>query len=200
MGTNIRIYLDVFEYNKEYKDVTLIAVKYSVLLEAIDSGLHSEDDIKEWTAKFISDTYPALGQKDMPKEQALKIARSLSVLLNQRQELIQIISSFSNHEDIEVKKITVITIDALGELYDLRSSLDRSEFQHVVYGLNKSLLQLRDGGYNKKTYTKVGLTLNRLRVIMKSYNSQKAGKGGLNLKQLRKKLGSIMGALNKTIK
>lgn len=200
MGTNIRIYLDVFEARKQYKNITLVAIKYSVLLEAINSGLHSDADIKEWTAKFVRDTYKVMGHKGLTEEQSNSVAFSISVLINQRQELLQIISSFSNHEGIEVKKATVVAIDVLGELYDLRSSLDRAVFKHVIYALNKCLLLLRDGGYNKKTYTKVGLTLNRLRVIMKSYNMQKEDDAGITVQQLHKKIATVMETLGKIIK
>lgn len=200
MGTNIRIYLDIFEAKKQYKDITLVAIKYSVLLEAINSGLHSGDNVKEWTSKFIRDTHKVMGHKGLVEEQSKAIAFSIGILINQRQELLQIISSFSNHEDIEVKKATVVAIDTLGELYNLRSSLDRMAFKHIIYALNKCLILLRDGGYNKKTYSKVGLTLNRLRVIMKSYNTQKASKGSLTVKQLHKKLATVMGTLDQIIK
>lgn len=195
MVNNVRIGLDVFEAKKEYKDITLVALKYSVLLEAIDSGMHSDEAIKEWVAKFVMDTYIALGQEGLPKEKARQIAFSLSVLLNERKELLALINSFANHEDIEVKKITVVAIDSIGELYDLRYTLDRDMFKHVIVAINRCLLFLRDGGYNKKTYTKIGLTLHRLRIIMKSYNTQKNSQN-LTIRQLHEKMATVLGTLD----
>jgi hypothetical protein len=191
--------LEIFKARKQYKDISLVTMKYSALLEAIHENKYSKDTVQAWAENFTVSAVNALTLQGVSAAQAKEISRSMYTLARERKDLIDIISSFRKSEDIEVRKITVIAIDTIGELYDMKSKLDRSMFKHVIVAINKCLMGLREGGYNKKTYTKIGLTLHRLRIIMKSYNSQKAGRGNLTAKQLHKRIDILISAFDKVI-
>ncbi|MCK5017446.1 MAG: hypothetical protein KAS32_10300 [Candidatus Peribacteraceae bacterium] len=56
----------------------------------------------------------------------------------------------------------------------MESNLDEEHFQHVIYGINKILLVLRDGGgLNKNTIIKGGKVLFRMARIIQAYVHKK---------------------------
>jgi hypothetical protein len=81
----------------------------------------------------------------------------------------ELLAGFSEHGSIKVKKLTLLTIDVLGVMLELKNELDTEFFQHAVFGINKMLRQLRDGGYTEKSLEKSAATLFRVYQLTRAY-------------------------------
>lgn len=73
-----------------------------------------------------------------------------------------------------VKDLTLLCIDTIGCLHPLETEIDEEHFQHLIYGLNRILLVLRDGsGLNKNTIIAGGKILFRMVRITQAYVHKK---------------------------
>jgi len=65
-------------------------------------------------------------------------------------------------------------IDTIGLVHPLKTELDEESFQHIIYGLNRVLLILREGGgFNRETIIAGGKVLFRLARIIQAYVHKK---------------------------
>jgi hypothetical protein len=109
-------------------------------------------------------------------------------------EIFDTVKALDNHEDLEVKKATLVAIDVLGVFFDLKDKLAKEYFQHLIYGINKCLLLLRDGGTGKRSLKKVASTLWRVYKLTKAYKYLQ-GRKNLTEEEFYAKVSSTFDAL-----
>ena len=129
------------------------------------------------------------------EEDRQRVAAAIHMLLEHRTTLFRTVASLEHSKSIDVKSITLIVIDTLGELFNLKDKLDRSLFEHIVYVINRSLLSLRDKGYSKKAYEDITFYLFRLRALIRGYYIQKKYKKGLSEEEFRKRLDEVFSTI-----
>lgn len=189
----IQATLMTWNFKKSYKDAGLVLFKYSILLEA--ANFKEQSDVsKLWFAKFVVDTYTSMAGKTKNKEEAIRLANAVYVMLKQHADLLDTLKSFQDTKDIDVKKATLIAADFLGELVNIENKLDRRFYEHMVYGLNKALLQLKNGAHNKKTVAEISETMWRMYQIARAYSKQKS-LSSLTKEQLMDNLERVLSGL-----
>jgi len=198
----IRLVYDTFVYwklNSKYRSVANIVLKYSLVIDAINFSKDNPRLSRAWVDKFVKDVKNSVGVFNLSDEESKKIAGTISVLLSHHSELLDVLSSFSSSDTIDIKRLTVIFIDTFGELYDLEDKLDKSMFEHLIFALNRVLVALKDKGYSASAYKEVGTILVRLRAICKVYSKQRLIQGRLTVAQFHKELDSVVAALHEVM-
>lgn len=95
------------------------------------------------------------------------------MLLISHKEILDVIRSIQfGPKDLEVQKATYLAIDVFGEIINLQTDLGQQYFQHLIYGLNKTLLLIKGKGTDRKTLKKVVSLLFRVYKITKAYRHQ----------------------------
>ncbi len=112
----------------------------------------------------------------MTEEQIKRFSKAIQMLVWSNEDIaVNFRHVVANRfQDIEVKKVTLVFIDVLGQLFDLENDLDVEFFQHVIYALNLVLLQLRDSGTSTKAIKEIGRVLFRLYKLTKAYGYLKS--------------------------
>lgn len=192
--------LDKLEIRRKYRDPLKLIINDAFFKKMVELP---EDALKdaEVRAEFVrtaADITKAFTNSELTVGKHYcnlrRLSSSLYTLIVNHKELADCIKALSKSSNIQVKKTTLLAIDVLGELFDLEDRLDRDFFQHLIYGLNKVLLQLRDGGYTKRSVSQTSVTLWRIYQLTRAYSRHKNNKG-LTRKQFEKKVVSTLGKL-----
>lgn len=187
--------------NSEYKDLSLVITRYLSIVKVLNNPNYPEKAKTRWLSVFMFQSYKTLTKgKEVSYDHSVQMAKVIMEVLANDEALLEMVESFKDSDNIEVKKITILMIDCLSKAYDLQKKLDRSAFKHVVYGLNLVLIKLREDGYSKDTFNKVGLILKRLLVVLRAYDSLNLTKtNSLNIKQLHFKVSKLMSDISEVI-
>jgi hypothetical protein len=170
---------------KDYIEIVLVKSKYSEVLEGIDvtrsflayskclAYSRTKSDVSSYSSSFIKDIYPEKSRAEVES-----LAKAIAFIFEARNELKENLSYIIDRDFhlLEVKKLTLLFIDVLGNFYNLREDLDRVHFEQITVGLNKILLLLRDGGPGKENLKKVYATTFRIYKLTKAYRSLKSSK------------------------
>lgn len=191
----LQLTFEHWELNK-YAKFSNLALKYTVVLEAASFYKENPNYATAWLRKFVEDTRITLESADYSKEEAERAANAISMLLTHHNIILDVLASFENSEDIEVKKLTVIAVDVFGELFDIQDKLDRSMYEHIVVAINLALLKLRDKGYSQRTYTEIAHIFVRLKKVCMSYREQKILMGRLNIGELHRRVDTAIMSLH----
>lgn len=73
-------------------------------------------------------------------------------------------------KNIDVKNITLLSIDIIGELVDRSDELGQEYFQHIIYGINKVLLLISKDGFSEANLKSIYATLYRVYKLTLAYN------------------------------
>jgi hypothetical protein len=164
----VRISLDFWGAKKIYQDSTLIIQRYETLINVFDFSKTSNID-KQAFAKYVYDTYIQIYANAPDKEEAARVARAVYTLIDHNADILLLLESLNDISSIDVKRTTLIFIDFLGEFFNLQSKMDKIFYEDMIYGINKVLLEIKKGGNNKQTLSKVSATLWRMYQITRAY-------------------------------
>ncbi len=189
----VRRSLNYWGARKVYKDSADVAARYTVMLDMFkfQPGM---DLSKLWFGKFVKDTYIQLVSDGHSEDEALRIANGVYVLLSYHPDILTTLSGLSDIKHIDVKKTTLLFVDFLGELFNLKHKLDRLFYQDMVYGVNQVLLELKNGKADKKTVSAVTGTLWRMYQLSKAYGELK-NNSSLSQAEFQKKMQTALSTL-----
>ncbi len=193
MARIVHISLNHWGARKVYVDSAKVAERYTLLL-AMYEFQPSIAVSKEWFSKFVLDSYEELLASGHSKEDALRVSNAVYVLLSLHPDILQTLKGFGDMKTMDVKRTTLIFIDFLGELFNLRSRVDILFYQDMIYGINKVLLDLKNGEPNKKTISAVTGTLWRMYQLSCAYNELKSN-SSLSRNEYQKKMEAALSTL-----
>ena len=167
----VTITVDHWRLGRKYSDLAVYGSRSAGLVYALSLEGTDLREAKTKVADFGSNIYEDYkpGTEGLTKEQARRVSAASYMALLSRQNILDTVKSLSNHESIEVRKATFVAIDVLGEFFDMKDKLANEYFQHLIYGLNKCLLLLRDKGTGRKNLKAVTATLWRVYKITRAY-------------------------------
>lgn len=177
VAKTIRISVDHWNARKAYKDAAQVLERYTILVELYSFSTSSEMSEK-WFAKFVRDTYERVFAGTGNKEEAERISNAMFTLLVNHKNVIESLQSLHDPENIDVQRMTLIFIDFLGEFFTLTNKTDRLFYEQMVVGINRVLLKLKSGGWDKKTINDISAILWRMFQLVRAY------KQSLNLTNL----------------
>lgn len=178
---------------KGYPTINTLA-RYTTFLEVVDYEkdiLKSKAHVQAFVALSLYKYYKL---RDLDHDKVKKFSGALYVLFAEQAELRDSLASFSDVKNLEVKRLTLLAIDVLGEFFTLSNDLDRDYFQHLIYGINKALVELRADGLTRKGIAKVSATLWRLYQITRAYSHQ-AGLANLTRAEFNEKVKEAIDSL-----
>ncbi len=184
--------VNYWKFKRAYKNTSHLLNRYAIILDII--AYQDPNVTKEWFSKFVFDT---LKEYVDPREadSARRIVNAIYVLLTEHKDLIDTLKVIStNPQNLDVKKATLIAIDFLGELVNLESRMDRLFYQSMIFGLNKVLLQIKNGRADKKTISAISSTLWRMYQLLLAYKEQNSLQG-LTEEEFKKKLQKVLSDL-----
>ncbi len=157
-------------FGRKYSDAgELIAksVSLSYLLSADTVDLRkARKQVRELLQDLHKTLHPGRPMDDLDMDSAMVVY----ILLISHKEIADVIRSIqAGPKSIEVEKATYLAIDVFGEFINLQTNLGQKYFQHLIFGLNKALLLIRDNGTHRRTLKKVVSTLFRVYKITKAY-------------------------------
>jgi len=162
--------------DRKYSAKLLAAVdEVFVLLSVIDDPKTDEEKAAD-VATVIYHYYRILNPEDKDNAKKAKATANAVylVLLNNKELLYNIRAIGQKHYgDIEVKKLTLLSIDTIGAFFNLKNKLDSEFFQHIIYGINKCLLIIRDRGVNKNDIDDLGAVMFRMYKLASAYGMLK---------------------------
>lgn len=194
----VRVSLDYWGARKVYKNSADVVYKYTGLLE-VYAFSQSPDVSKKWFSKFILDTYDNIVGKSGDKEEATRMANAFYTLLHNHNDIIETLRALDNLKDLDVKRTTLIFIDFLGEFFTLSNRIDRYFYESMIVGINKVLLELKKGGLDKKTTTKISATLWRMFQLARAYKQSKDRKG-ISKSEFEKRMQAALSTLLSYVK
>lgn len=163
--------LEYWGFNRKYANEVSLALKGLRLSAVLSTGDPETRESREAVKQFVRASYAVAYPGKKLTEEEVRAASAGYMLVMAYPELLVTLESFRNLPDLEVRKATYILIDVLGELFDLQEKLSRVYFQHLIYGLNKCLLLLREKGTTKRNLKNVCATLFRVYQLTRAYKS-----------------------------
>jgi hypothetical protein len=171
----IQVSVDHWGFQQRYRDEADLAARFFVMAGSIVT--HSDVDLRDTrksVAAMIDKAYATFypGKRLTAPEKSIMLAAFVTAISHD--EIMETLSSvFTTHEDLDVRKATLLVVDILGEMIYLKDKLGQQYFQHVVYGLNKCLKLLRDKGTDKRNLKEITSTLFRIYKLTKAYRHRR---------------------------
>lgn len=191
VADTVRITVDHWGFNKRYSQGALLS---SHLFSLARVAALSKDDMaraKRRVSEFVSVSYRLFYPEGSWTDDDERISAAAYLALIHHPEIKELVLHLTrSHEDLEVKKATYLAIDVVGELVDLTDDLGQEYFQHLIYGINKSLVLIKKNGTNKKNLKKVVGVLFRVYKLTKAYH-QRRGLKNLTESELYEKVKRI---------
>jgi len=192
----VRITADYWGFRKAYSDAVELGIRYLALLETL-KVVEGEDlrDARLRVGNFITLLYITAYPGELGVEKARRAATASYMALLEHEEILETIRGLQNHEDLDVRKATLIAIDVLGELFDREDELSREYFQHIVYGLNQCLVKFKKSGQEPDNMRDIYGILWRMYQLTKAYNAS-LGSQGLTKEEFYGKISAILTAMS----
>lgn len=171
-------YLDKREFKKAYTN-------NFYMVQFITNGLIVNTDFDYIQGVITSGIYGIYKQEHgLSLSDIRRVSLFVSDLVENNDEIVHSIQALLNDrlQDVEVRKLTVLAIDVLAHLFDLKDELSSDYYQHLVYAINRVLVNLRDHGLTKKGVRKSGAILFRLYKLTRAYQNLKGPKTAEDLK------------------
>lgn len=192
----VMITVDHWRLGYKYSDLAVYGSQWAGLVHTLSLEGTDLRGARKKVSVFVADLYndyrPDTG--GLTEEQARQVSAASYMALLSHEEILDTVKSLSDHKDLEVRKATLVAIDILGELFDLGDDLSQEYFQHLIYGINKCLVLLKKGGYDKRTLKKVTSTLWRVYKLTKAYKYLQ-GRKGLTKEEFYAKVSNVFGTL-----
>jgi hypothetical protein len=166
----VQVTLVHWEYQLKYREGTDLAARFFVMAGSMAASPHELRDSRKAVGAMLDEAYLTFrpGQKLTSAEKS--VLMSVYVAAISYDEIMESLASvWETHEDLEVRKATIVLIDILGEVVNLKNKLGQEYFQHLIYGLNKCLILLRDNGMDKRNLKVITSTLFRIYKLTKAY-------------------------------
>ncbi len=169
-----KITVDYWGFQQKYKSSTELAARFFVTASSIALGKKQLRDVRKDISVIIEEAYSALNPERPLTETERKMMTAAYVVAISYDEITETMASvWETHDDLDVRKATLLAIDIVGELVDLKDSLGKQYFQHLIYGINKSLKLIRDHGTDKRNLKKISSTLFRVYKLSKAYRHRR---------------------------
>jgi len=163
------ISLEHWGYKKRYTHAKVIKKMSILYLLSWEEGTDLRD-LKEQAAEVVADVHRNFYPNDNWTKEDVQSTKAAFVVFINSQEIWETFKTISLHsENLEVIKATLVAIDIAGEYVDRSDDLGQEYFKHLIFGINKALLLLRDEGTDKKTLKKVVSTIYRTYKLTKAY-------------------------------
>jgi len=174
LASVVRITVDYWGFNKKYSDASLLASRLVVLSKLSSLEGSSLREIRHEVSLLVRDSHRLFYPTKKWSKEDERIAVAAYVALINNDEIWNLVRALSRSGvDLDVKKATYLVIDVFGELVDRSDKLGRKYLQQVVYGINKSLIIIRDHGTNKKSLKKVTSILFRIYKLSRAYRHRR---------------------------
>jgi len=165
-------YLNYRNNQGKYSAITLFSSRSFILARAVvleGADLRAQ---RKHIAEIVSSAYTTLLPEEEWGEEQERIATAAYVALINNQEIKDLVVSLlinKDYKNLEVRKATYLAIDILGEIVDLSDDLGQEYFQHLIYGINKSLVRIREHGLNRDNLKKIVSILYRVYKLSRAY-------------------------------
>ena len=161
-------------FNKKYKSATELAIRLLVTTSTISVDKKNIREARKEVSYIIEEAHKLLSPDKKITDVERKIMVATYVAVISYGDITETMASvWESHAGLDVKKATLIAIDILGELVLRDDSLGQEYFQHLIYGINKSLKIIRDHGTDKRALKKVTSTLFRIYKLSKAYRHRR---------------------------
>lgn len=166
--------LDYWGFKNRYSNSVVLASRFTMLLQSKEVQSGDLRDVRKQVSEFVDATYAHFGSRGPLKPEERRASVAAYVALINHREILELATALVGRDDIDVRQATLLCIDVLGELIDLSDDLGQDYFQHLIYGINKCLIIIRDEGTNKKSLKKVSTTLFRVYKLSKAYRRRRS--------------------------
>ena len=165
-------YMNYNNYQGKYSAIPLFASRSFILARAV--ALEGADlrTQRKVVGEIVSTAYNTLLPEEEWGEAQERATTAAYVGLINHKEIKDLVISLlvdKDYKNLEIRKATYLVIDVFGEIVDLSDDLGQNYFQHLVYGINKSLVLIRDHGTDQDNLKKVVAVLYRVYKISKAY-------------------------------
>lgn len=170
----VRITADHWGFQKKYRSTTDLAARFFITAAALSTSKKGLREARKEISTIIEEAYQTLNPDKPLTDVERKIMTAAYVTAISYEEITETMASvWQTHEDLDVRKATLLVVDVMGELIDRDDELGQLYFQHLIYGINKSLILIRDHGTNKRALKKVASTLFRVYKLSKAYRHRR---------------------------
>jgi hypothetical protein len=170
----VRITVYHWGFEQKYKSTTDLAARFFITAASISAGKSGLRDVRKEVSAIIEEAYQTLNPDRPLTDVERKMMTAAYVTAISYDEITEAMASvWETHADLDVRKTTLLAIDVLGELVVLEDELGQQYFQHLIYGINKSLKLIRDHGTDKRALKKVASTLFRVYKLSKAYRHRR---------------------------
>jgi len=166
----VRITVDHWGFEQKYKSTTDLAARFFVTAATLTASKKGLRDAKKEVSAIIEEAYEVLspGRPLTDVERTMMTAAYVTAI--SYEEITETMASvWETHADLDVRKATLLVVDVMGELINREDELGQVYFQHLIYGINKSLILIRDHGTDKRALKTVTSTLFRVYKLSKAY-------------------------------
>jgi hypothetical protein len=169
-----RMTVDHWELQRKYKDETDLVARAFLLSTTVVLGKKDLRDTRKAVGHMLETVYNHYCPDKPLTETEKELMMSAYVTAISHKDLMETLASVSTgHEGLDVVRATTLCIDILGEAVHLEDALGQQYFQHLIYGINKALIVIRDQGTNPRALKKVASTLFRVYKITKAYRMRR---------------------------
>jgi hypothetical protein len=192
LGESVAFTMDYWGVSRAYTKKAYTGVQLSALLYSLSSQDLEPAKEKEVVSTFVAISYAQLSEEE-DTEEAQRLAAAGYMLLKSHDELLKTVCALWDHPRMDVRKTTLLCIDVLGELFDLKDEFTQEYFQLLIYSINKTLLIFRDEGTGRRSVKKISSTLFRIYKITRAYKHLRSS-GGMTEEEFH---ASISGAFTR---
>lgn len=161
-------------FQKKYKNGAELVTRVAMLTAVVAAGKTELRDTRKTVEEILEIAHATYSPDKKLKEHEKNAMMAAYVAAISHKELMETLASVSEGTDtLDVVKATTLCIDILGELIHLEDKLGRQYFQHLIYGLNKSLIVVRDKGTDPRSLKEISTTLFRVYKISKAYRMRR---------------------------
>ena len=196
--TLLRITFEHWGLKKAYSETALLGLQFVELLEDVHLEGENPRESRRRVSNFVASLFAALYPEGLEREKARATAAASYMALLHHQDILQTVRELKDHPNLDVRRATLVAIDTLGELFNLKDELSREYYQHLIYGINKCLILFRDGGKDLKNLKKIYAVLWRTYKLTKAFNSLRRDKG-LTKEEFYGKMAVILDAMSRVL-
>ncbi len=170
----VQMTIDHWGFQRKYKNEAELLARVAALSAVVVAGDTDLRDTRKTVENILEYAYSTYhpGKKLKGSEKDMMMAAYVAAISHK--ELMETLASVSDSpHNLDVVKATTLCIDILGETIHLEDKLGQQYFQHLIYGLNKSLLVVRDKGTDPRALKEVSTTLFRVYKISKAYRMRR---------------------------
>ena len=161
-------------FQRKYRNEAELVARLAALSAVVAAGETELRDTRKTVEGILDLAYATYSPEKKLKGTEKDFMMAAYIAAISHKELMETLASVSESpHNLDVAKATTLWIDILGETIELKDKLGQQYFQHLIYGLNKSLLVIRDKGTDPRALKEVSTTLFRVYKISKAYRMRR---------------------------